>query len=313
MLPFDSTDPGQVNVADQAYPPVPPTQQGLPVPVLVFGSAFAPPPLPTPSLGDPTPTLALVPNQAGIPAPFSLGVATPAAPFIDTDFQNLTLQPVTEWVISPSGNFQTNNTPGDEVAFTISGVIAFDVGLPTERYQVFLGAATNLFKFGIDLTQSLAMFTDNLSQQLPIPAGPPRAVGIINPTRPIVSFDTNWILVYAIDQFGYMLGGTFSAPFNTPLTQPVAGQHVSINILRDGPDVLNDVTLPVSNVLVAPTPITATTVVGNSIGFQGNIAALDGVVKPFIGSGVPAPTFLGTFEVENQTNLGQGLPANVFQ
>lgn len=311
MLPFDSTDPGQVNVADQAYPPVPPTQQGLPTPMNFFGSDFAPPPLPTLSLGDPTPSLSLVPNQAGIPAPFSLGVATPAVPSFDVKTENSVLPPVTEWVISPSGNFQTNNTPSDEAAFTISAVVAFDVGLPTERYQISLGAV-NLFSFGLDLTESLAMFTDNLSQQLPIPGGPPRAVGVVNPTRPIVSFSTNWILVYAIDQFGFMLGGTFALPFS-PLSQPVPGQHVSINILRDGPDVLNDTNLPVSNVVIAAPLINAATVVGNSFGFQGNIAAGSGVVSPFIGSGLPAPLFLGTFEVENQTNLGQGLPANVFQ
>jgi hypothetical protein len=312
MLPFDSTDPGLINVADQAYPAVPPTQQGLPTPKNFLGSDFAPPPLPSLSLGDPTPALALVANVAGIPAPFSLGTATPAVPSVDVGAQNLVSLPVTEWLISPSGNFQTNNTPSDEASFTISAVVAFDVGLSTERYQIFLGAKTNLFLFGLDLTESLAMFTDNLSQQLPIPAGPPRATGVVNPTRPIVTFDTNSILVYAIDQFGFMLGGTFAAPFS-PLSQPTAGQHVQINILRDGPSVLNDTNLPVANVVVAPTPIAAATVVANPLGFQGNIAALDGVVKPFVGSGVPAPPFIGTFEVENQTNLGQGLPANVFQ
>ena len=47
MSTFDDNNPGLVNVADQAYPIVPATSQGLPVPFEFNPSLVAPPPLPT--------------------------------------------------------------------------------------------------------------------------------------------------------------------------------------------------------------------------------------------------------------------------
>lgn len=322
MSQFDVTDPGLVNVADQAYPPVPPDQQALPTPRLVNGSDFAPPPLPTPQLGDPTPSSTLVANAPYVAPSASLGVAVPAITSFDVGTEIGVKQPVAEWLVTQSGNFATNNTAQDMVTFTITaqpgiptGILAFDVGLPTERYQIFLGPTVNLYSFGLDLTQSLAMFLQNISQLPPIVALPPPPVAlpprVVNPTRAIASFGTNWILVYALDDYGYMLGGTAANPF-TPLTQPTAGQQISINIVRDAFAAVSDTNLPVTNVTVAPTPVPAVTTPAVGINNQGNITALDGVVAPFIGTGVAAPPFLGTFEVESQTNLGQGLPTNVF-
>lgn len=290
MLPFDSTDPGLVNVADQAYPIVPPTQQSLPVPRNVFGSDFAPPLPPFFSAGGPVPTDAFVANAANLPPPFSQGSASPALQNIDVKTEVPVLFPVADWLVTETGNFVTNNANGNQFSFKIASVVVTDSGLPTAAYQVFLQAPANLFAFGLDLTGLLVAF----------PTAAPVSAPENVPQRPIESFNKNWFLVLANDQFGNLL------------TIPGFGQTVSIGVVREGPDVTSQAVLPVLNILVGapqqpPPPVLG--VVGN---FTGNFTASSGVLTPFIGSGQSLPPLLGTFEVENQSLVGQGLPANVF-
>jgi len=312
MSQFDFTDPGLVNVADQAYPFPPGGSQALPVPISVTGDAFVPPPLPPLSLSSPTPSFVEVETSPFVPVVFG-GVSAPTVPTTQVQSQPPPNPPVAELLVTPSaGNFQVNNTTADISPFTISSLTAFDVGLPTERYQVFLGATTNLYTFGLDLTGLLAYFPNNLSQALPISAGPPPTTQVPNPTRQIAAWGTNWILVYALDSFGFMLGGTPAAPFS-PLSQPAAGQKVNIAVVRQGAAEISQTNQPVTTVVnLAPAPQNATTIIGQSMVNLGNIPASSGVVAPFIGAGAAAPLLLGTFEVENQSLIGQGLPQNVF-
>lgn len=222
-----------VFVADQAFPPPPPTVAGGPIPLDAF--VIAQPPL--------------------VPSP-SLGVPTVAAPAFNVANQDLASPNTVDVIITESGTYQTAG-PIAQIPFTISRVDAFDVGLPSERYKLTLGVV-NLFNLGVDLTNLLVTFVESISQQLPISApGAALPPTVYNPTRPIVSFDTNSVLVYALDQFGYMLGGTRANPY-TALTQPTAGQHLSIGVQRNGPAAINDTNLasPINvNPSLGPPPV----------------------------------------------------------
>lgn len=290
MSIFDDNNPGLVNVADQAYPPVPATQQSLPVPRDVFGSTFAPPPLPQLSAGAPIATDAFVANAGGRAPSFSLGLSAPAFPDSNIAAQNLIKTPVADWLVAPVGSFQTNDAKGTQFAFKILSVVVFNSGLPTQAYQIFLQNPVNLLGFGLDLTELLVSF----------PSAAPVSAPENVPQRPIVSYNGNWIFLNAFDQFGNLL------------TIPGFNQTVQIGILREGPDVINKTNLPVINVVVTAPQAPPPPVLGTVQAFQGTFQANSGVVLPFIGSGTRTPPLLGTFEVENQSLVGQGLPANVF-
>ena len=158
MSTNDDTNPGLVNVADQAYPAVPTTSQGLPIPFDFNPSLVAPPPLPTFSAGGPTPVDAFVANVGGIPAPFSLGTPLPALNFVDISIQDLIKFPTADWVVTDTGNFQTNNAAGIPANFHILAVVVLNSGLPTQAYQIFLQTPVNLNGFGLDLTEMLVSF-----------------------------------------------------------------------------------------------------------------------------------------------------------
>jgi hypothetical protein len=290
MSTFDDNNPGLVNVADQAYPAVPATSQGLPVPVDVNPSLVAPPPLPPFSAGGPTAKDAFVANNGGIAPSFSQGTGVPLLPSIDIDVQVLAKFPVADWLVTQTGNFQTNNATGIPSTFRILSVVVFNSGLPTQAYQIFLQSPVNLFSFGLDLTDMLVSFPSAA------PANAPENI----PQRPIVSYNGNWIFVNAFDSVGNLL------------TIPGAAQPIQIFIIRDGPEVTNQTNLPVINVAVSTPQQPPAPILGTQFNFTGNFNARDEVRLPFIGSGVAAPPSVGTFEVENQTNVGQGLPANVF-
>ena len=290
MSTFDDNNPGLVNVADQAYPPVPATFQALPVPFEFNPALVAPPPLPQFSAGAPTPKDAFVANVGGVPPSFSQGSPTPVLPTIDISVQDLIKFPSADWTVTETGSYQTNNALGVPQPFHILAVVVIDAGLPTQAYQIFLQSPVNLYGFGLDITDMLVSFPS---------AAPPSAPENI-PQRPIVSFNANWFLVEGYDGQGNLL------------TIPGFNQLIQIFIVRDGPAVTNQTNLPVINVNV-PTPAAPPPpLLGTQFNFTGNFFAREEVRIPFVGSGVAAPPFLGTFEVENQSLVGQGLPANVF-
>jgi hypothetical protein len=236
---------GDFYPADQNFGPPPPDSQAIPIPIDAFVAA-----------------------QPYVPPSPSLGVAVVAATPFNVDTQDLESTNVVDVVVASTGNFQTAGPP-DLVTFAIAaqggvptGVLAFDVGLPTERFQIFLGNV-NLFNLGVDLAGALAMFPEVISQLPPLVAQPPPPVAlpptVVNPTRPIVFFGTNWILVQSFDDFGYRLGGTSASPWLVGVTgaasPPAAGQHVAINVQRNGNGVINDTNLAVqTNINVSTQP-----------------------------------------------------------
>jgi hypothetical protein len=289
MSQFDSTDPGLINVADQAYPPIPPSVQGLPVPVDVFGITFAPPFGPPVPLSQPTAVNVDI-TQAQIlslQSALRFGALPPTE--VNISLQNYHQANTEDWVVTESGNFQTNGN-GTPYPFTVLHVVVVDTGLPTQAYQIFLTAPVDLTLFGLDLTNFLVSFP------VAAPATAPEDV----PQRPIISWSTNWIYVSAFDSQGDIL------------TIPGVGNKIQIYVVRDGSQAVYDTDLPIQNFVVPVPQQAALPLLVSFANFLGTFAANAGVQVPFIGSGVPAPPFLGTFEVENQNALGPGLPTNVF-
>jgi hypothetical protein len=287
------TNPGVVNVADEAYPFPPGGSQGLPVPSSVSVAAGAFPAVPGGSQGLPVPSFTEVETVPFKPPSFSLGAATPATPTTDVGTQSLAKPNPDEWLVTESGNFKTNNTADDLQSFVQLSIVTIDSGLPTEMFQIFFTAPVNLFSFGLDLTGMIAFF--------PTSAKPKSPENV--PSRPIINYSTNWILVANVDQFGNALDA---------ITAPTNGGTVQIAISREGPDVIVQGVNTPTNVTIAPAPPVAQTVPAQGLPSLGNLQANDGVVVPFVGSGVQLPPLLGTFEVENQVPIGTGLPANVF-
>jgi len=159
------------------------------------------------------------------------------------------------------------------------------------------GQPAKLSSFGVDFTQLFASFP-NAAQ-----AANPENV----PSRQISAYnDPNTIVVPVQDSFGNNL---YNAGSINP-AGPSIGDTVTIGIVRQGASLTIN-TINEIDVTIAPSPPAAVTApaIGNLS--LGNVSPSP-IGLPFIGSGVGAPPFLGTFEVENQIPLGKGLPANVF-
>ena len=291
MSTFDDNNPGLVNVADQAYPAVPPTSQGLPVPFEFNPSLVAPPPLPTFSAGGPTPVDAFVANVGGIPAPFSLGTPLPALKFVDISVQDLIKFPTADWVVTATGNFQTNNAAGIPVEFP-----------HPRRRRHRLGLA--------DAGLSNHPSEPRQPQRVrPRPDGHARVVpGCRARERPRERSAAAHRLVrhQLVPGRGVRLRGE---PAHDPrVRQRHPDQHRPGRPRRHQPD------QPPSHQRrrgVAPATAAARPR-RPQFNFTGNFSAHEEVRGPFVGSGVATPPNIGTFEVENQSLVGQGLPANVF-
>lgn len=253
-----------VNVADQAYPPPPGGSQAIPVPSAVAVASL----------------LNILPS-------LSQGTSAVDPPDVDVAVQNSVIPPVEEWLVTESGNVQTNNTRGDIETFTVSSVVT--LSNPT-RFQVFFTVST-LNNLGVSLVGLNALFPNQA------PASAPENA----PVRPIQAFSDNYIIVAETNPIS-----------RTTMTSPSGGNTVQIAVVRDGSAVINDTDVPDDvDVIVNPSPPVATTISAPALTNLGNIQASSGVVSPFVGSGQSGPPFIGTFEVENQT-FGTGLPRNVF-
>jgi hypothetical protein len=284
-LPIDVVDPGQVNVETQAYPIVPPGSQGGPVPQEAFAFLGAFPIVPPGLQGIPVPTVVNVANIPALPASFRLGVPDVTNVKIDIGVQIITRLPVTDIVVTESGNFQTNVTPGIFQSFTITAV-STDVN---GNLILTFGPGVNFFNFGVNLIGRNLFLPSSVN-----PLSPENI-----PARLILFFNTLSLLVSATDLNG-----------NALPVAPVGGNVVNIDVQRFGSEAINDTFPTESNVTISPSPPVAATVPAAPGVFLGNFQARSGVVSPFIGSGIQAPPFLGTFEVEDQS-LVRGLAVNV--
>lgn len=282
-----------VNVADQAFPPPPPTSQNLPenLGVLVQGSEFAAPFAAFPAQGLRPFTPVFVVDQGTVPVIDSgVPVPIPSNVFITDD--GSIGQPA-EYIVSPTaGNFQT----GLPVLATIiqSGALAdAATGGPITASTVVVQ---------LTLTQSLTQYgLDFYGKEIVVLSV---GVGGDASNSGAVRTITNWsqnILYFNLVENGASLNGAL------PMGP---GATYSLPVQRESDEVVYD--LLGQSTTSFPSNIAQNDPVANSQGaFQGNVTASSGVVSPFIGSGIQLPPFIGTFEVENQPVLG-GLPVNVF-
>jgi hypothetical protein len=255
-----------VNVADQAYPYIPPGSQALPVPFAVA--------------------------VAGLPAiqpSFSQGAATPATPNNIVATQNNTFFPVQDVLVTESGNYVTSNNLPDLQDFVINTVTTNGSGADA-FYAITLlrsGVAAVLEQFGVDLSGLFVKFLSVAGQ----------------PTRPISWWSASLIAIPVQDGFGNVLAS------------PTPGTTIQIPMIRQGPQDIFETNIAAElNVIVEQLPPVALTLPATGqVTPLGNIAASDGVVRPFIGEGQRLPPFIGTFQVEFQALLGLGLPINVFR
>jgi len=121
-------------------------------------------------------------------------------------------------------------------------------------------------------------------------------------TKTIEFFDANYVVVSRTEQ-------TESGAMSIEV--PAAGDKFLVDVERRGSEAVYDTGPPTLDVFISPPPPLAEQSEAPLLGFQGNITGSSGVINPFIGAGLPAPPFIGTFQVESQT-FGMGLPANVF-
>ena len=282
-----------VNVADQAFPPPPPTFQNLPenLGVLVQGSLFAAPFAAFPGQNLPPLNTVFVADQGNLPViDHGTPIPVPANVFVTSD--GSIGRPV-EYIVSPTaGNFQT----GVPVLATIvqSGALAdASTGGPVT-------GNTTVIK--LTLTQSLTSYgLDFYNKEIVVlSAGAGGSALNVGQVRTITNWSVNVLYFNAIENGQFFSGGTFMGP----------GATYSLPVQRESDEVVYELTGQTSTAF--PSNIAQNDPVANSQGaFQGNFTASSGVVSPFIGSGVQLPPFIGTFQVANQPVLG-GLPVNVF-
>lgn len=292
---FDVFDPNDVNIEAQAYPrPLSPAQAlARQLAELLNVSTFGHPRVLDPPQAIVTPAAVPVQQQTYTLPSLSMGTADPANPEVDVGTQVIQRQPVAEFLVTQAGNFRTDST-ADFVRFTISAVTALEVGAST-NYRLTLGAATNLYTLGVDLTGLEVRFPNSA------PGLDPQDV----PTAPIIFYGINQIVIDGSDLSS---------------DAPVVNDVIDIPTQRVGPsDIIDLVGLAPANVTIAPAPQNPTTAVAASNPVVNVDIDSATPANPIITSGTRIPLLLfqnlpipGAFAVEYATPLSRGLPANVF-
>lgn len=266
------TNPGLINVADEAYPPPPPDFQAIPLPELVT-----------------------VADQGYTPANPSSGAGVETGPSVNIEGQLDTIQLVEqeEVIVTEAGNFKTNPVPSNFQTFVVTAVADAETGgaLSADTKTMKITLAQSLVPFGVDFAGREAEA---------VVAATASAVG---QTRVINFMDVN--IIYC----PYREGGTLSGPtFDLQ-----ANDVLKMEVGRIGFEVVTQQTgIPTNrDVQTSTGPIEQLEPNVFEGAFAGNFFPES--VPTFIGGGLPAPPFLGTFEVEDQPVLGLGLPVNVFQ
>ena len=287
-------DPGMVNIEDQAYPfPIPPFQdEPFNDGELTPGSLYAPPIVP-PDFSSLKPFLNMAVESQVYPSP-ALFMAT-QAPFrenIDVSLQSFANLDIREFIVTEAGNFQTN-APGlpDFVDLQILEIkdaqTLGSVSAGTTRYRIALSAS--LVPFGVPIqdreVEVIAAFT----------------AANVGQVRTIRFWNVNLI---------YIDRAEGDENFAVDLA---VGDTLRFEVDREGFEVVNDIFPNDINVFLADSFVAPPNdPVNAEFGiFEGNATPTDGVIIPFVGSGIIAPPFLGTFQVAVQT-YGTGLPKDVF-
>lgn len=292
----DITDPGLVDVETQAYPRPLDLSQALTrnLAALIAGSAFAPPPVPPDNQAVPRFSDIPVAAQSFILPPLALGVAVVDPPDIDVGVQNLIRQPVAEFVVTESGNFQFNRSVPQSQSFTIATISSFQSqpvgGVVTTFYVITFAVGVNLMDFGVELTGTEASFPNSA------PALNPQKI----PTGVITKFTNRQIVV----------DGTDLVP------APVVGNTVIIDVSRHGDEVVFDIFPSDVNVTIdaVQSASAAVTQVAQALP---EIDVFPDGVNAFIGSGVRIPLLLyldlreTAFFPADRPITTRGLPLNV--
>lgn len=300
MANITVTNPGLVNVADEAYPAVPPGRQRLPrdlgVLVPVADDGF---PIIAPGVGNlPLPLLVNADEQSFLLVDFHQAiVGVPVSSVIDVDAGDDFVNPVdlTEYVVTQAGSFPTNAPSDEQVGLfdsAITAIVDADTGgaliNATTRYRITL--ADSLVPFGITfIGREIEVIT----------SGFPANVG---QSRTIEFWSVNQIYVERSEGSETFANGQ----------QLAVGNVLRVDTVRDGFEVVSNQL----GIVVNENLIDVLLPVGQDVDFdegrfEGNFLASSGVAVPFVGNGTAAPPFQGTTEVESQT-FGRGLPANVF-
>lgn len=291
-------DPGLVNVEAQAYPAPVDLAQALTLNLarLTAGSLFAPPAVPPGNQAGPQFLPVAVADQSFILPSLALGVPFFDPPEVDVGAQNLIRQPVAEFIVTESGNFQFNRSVPQSVSFPIATISSFQSqpvgGIVTTFYVITFAVGVNLMDFGVELTGTEAAFPNS---------APTRDPGDI-PTGPITKFTNRQIVV----------DGTDLVP------APVVGNTVVIDVSRHGDEAVFDLFPNDRDVTIdaVQSASAATTQVADAHPLI-NAFANDGVVFPFIGTGARIPLLLyldlreTAFFPADQPIKTLGLPLNV--
>lgn len=302
MPTSDSNNPGLVEVANQAYPAV--LNSGVVDvvprdfnPDASLGSGYAA--LPPPGAGAssfpfPTPLDVSVISQVLQQAPVS-GVPFQFPRLVNINSQNLVDgRALAEFTVTEVGSFQTNapELDADIKTFLLTNVYDADVrpfagpiSTTTRLLLRFTPASLNTFGIGL------------LGREIEFIDGP--ADGF---TRSIESYGPASVIINVADTLDTIQFSSF----------PVAGNHFTLDVKRNGSEpVFDNKSTPLEINVFSNTPLENPTVVfAPTKPDQGNFFAGDGVIIPFVGSGLRVPPLLGTFEIAGQ-NLTIGLPSSL--
>ncbi len=201
-------------------------------------------------------------------------------------------------VVGPATSFQTNRAETDEIAVTVLAALDADAlpapaGATTTRFMVVVATPPLLTSFPVSLLGRQIVFADD--SLTPTVRGAARI---------ITSYGGNYVVIDRDDE-SEGNGGVASMGI------PVAGDVFRATVGREGSeDVVTTGPAP-ANVVVAPPPPTFAADPAQALSNQGDVFVDQPPTGPIVPSGQGVPTATDHYPAD-QSNLGPGLPANVF-
>lgn len=318
---MDVTNPGLVNVADEVEGNPDPnggTAQWTPREVGTLEPAaddgYPPAPLDPPPEVFPTPTDEVVsspvpllpvlsevePDAAEVsPANQSLGQGSmvPVDP-LDPAAGTVFLPPAEFVVTGPTLSVETNRTVLTDVLFTVTAVLDADAlpapaGPDTLRYYLRVATPPALTSYPVSLLGRQVVFADDTLTALDQGAA-----------RVITGFGGDFVVVNRDDE-------TEANGDVDSLAVPQAGDTFSVEVYREGGEDVSTTGNVPDDVFVLPPPPAFVADPAQALLDQGDVFVDQVPTGPIVPSGEQVPTASNSYPAE-QTNLGPGLPANVF-
>lgn len=260
--------------------------------VNVADQAYPPPP------GDfqdiPIPLPVLVADQGYTPANPSSGEGVQTGPSVNIENADDTIQLVEqeEVIVTDAGNFKTNPVPSNFQTFTVTAAVDAETGgaLNPLTKTMKITLAESLVPFGVDFAGREAEAVQAASP------------GVQGQTR-IISFMNVNVIYCNYREDGTLSGPTFDLAANDVLKMEIGRIGFEVVTQQTGIPTNRDVQTSTGPIEQLDPSVFIGAFVGNFF---------PDTAPTFIGSGLRAPPFIGTFEVEDQPVPGLGLPANVF-